>query len=109
MRISDWSSDVCSSDLDMGIAHEKIEKNIGLLAVLVAVAVSLGGLAEIVPVMYEAEANQPLPGVKRCPALELAGREVYESAGGGAEESHEGKGGVRWCRHRWSTERERKK
>src|SRR3546814_10859005 len=112
MRISDWSSDVCSSDLtltysfveslvatypyylgrffggvlvlagmvlmawhmwrtwqearavaanpvlapdgaeaargrDMGIAQEKIEKNIGLLAVLVAVAVSLGGLAEI--------------------------------------------------------------
>jgi cytochrome c oxidase cbb3-type subunit 2 len=61
----------------MGIAHEKIEKNVGLLAVLVAVAVSLGGLAEIVPLMFQAEAIQPLPGVKPYPALQLAGRDVY--------------------------------
>ena len=61
----------------MGIAHEKIEKNIGLLAVLVAVAVSLGGLAEIVPLMYQAEAIEPLPGVEPYPALQLAGRDVY--------------------------------
>jgi cytochrome c oxidase cbb3-type subunit 2 len=61
----------------MGIAHEKVEKNIGLLAVLVAVAVSLGGLAEIVPLMFQAEAIKPLPGVKPYPALELAGRDVY--------------------------------
>ena len=57
--------------------HEKIEKNVGLLAVLIAVAVSFGGLAEIVPLMYQAEAVQPLPGVKPYPALELAGRDVY--------------------------------
>jgi len=61
----------------MGIAHEKLEKNIGLMAVLVAVAVSLGGLAEIVPLMSQAEAIKPLPGVKPYPALELAGRDVY--------------------------------
>ena len=58
-------------------AHEKIEKNVGLLAVFIAVAVSFGGLAEIVPLMYQAEAVQPLPGVKPYPALELAGRDVY--------------------------------
>ncbi len=57
--------------------HEKIEKNVGLLAVLIAVAVSFGGLAEIVPLMYQAEAIKPLPGVKPYPALELAGRDVY--------------------------------
>lgn len=61
----------------MALAHEKIEKNIGLLAVMVAVAVSLGGLAEIVPLMFQAEAVQPLPGVKPYPALQLAGRDVY--------------------------------
>jgi cytochrome c oxidase cbb3-type subunit 2 len=61
----------------MGIAHEKLEKNIGLLAVLVAVAVSIGGLAEIVPLMFQAEAIKPLPGVKPYPALELAGRDIY--------------------------------
>ena len=34
--------------------HSKIEKNIGLMAVLIAVAISFGGLAEIVPLMFEA-------------------------------------------------------
>ena len=57
--------------------HEKIEKNVGLLAVLIAVAVSFGGLAEIVPLMFQAEAIKPLPGVKPYPALQLAGRDVY--------------------------------
>ena len=61
--------------------HEKVEKNVGLLAVLIAVAVSFGGLAEIVPLMYQAEAVQPLPGVKPYPALELAGRDVYVREG----------------------------
>src|SRR3546814_16773469 len=58
-----------------------MEKNVGLLAVLVAVAVSLGGLAETVPMMYQAEAIKPLPGVKPYPALELAGRDVYVREG----------------------------
>ncbi len=61
----------------MGIGHEKIEKNVGVLAVLVAVAISLGGLAEIVPLMRQAEAIEPTPGVEPYPALELAGRDVY--------------------------------
>ena len=65
----------------MALAHEKIEKNVGLLAVLVAVAVSLGGLAEIVPLMFQAEAIQPLPGIKPYPALQLAGRDVYVREG----------------------------
>ena len=60
-----------------GNAHEKIERNIGLMAVLIAVAVSFGGLAEIVPLMHQAEAIHPLPGVKPYPALQLAGRDVY--------------------------------
>ena len=57
-------------------AHEKVEKNVGLLIGLIAVAVSFGGLAEIVPLMYQAEAIEPLPGVEPYPALELAGRDV---------------------------------
>jgi len=62
-------------------AHEKVEKNVGLMAVLIAVAVSFGGLAEIVPLMHQAEAIEPLPGVKPYPALELAGRDVYVREG----------------------------
>jgi cytochrome c oxidase cbb3-type subunit II len=64
-----------------GNAHEKIEKNVGLMAVLIAVVVSFGGLAEIVPLMNQAEAIQPLPGVKPYSALELAGRDVYVREG----------------------------
>ncbi|MFT3761348.1 MAG: cytochrome-c oxidase, cbb3-type subunit II [Pseudoxanthomonas sp.] len=62
-------------------AHEKIERNVGLMAVLIAVAVSFGGLAEIVPLMFQAEAIEPLPGVEPYPALELAGRDVYVREG----------------------------
>ena len=65
----------------MSGSHERIEKNIGLMAVLIAVAVSFGGLAEIVPLMFQAEAIRPLPGVKPYPALQLAGRDVYVREG----------------------------
>ncbi len=61
--------------------HEKIEKNIGLMAVLIAVVVAFGGLAEIVPLMYQADAIKPLPGVVPYPALQLAGRDVYVREG----------------------------
>ena len=70
-----------SQDNKNSNAHEKLEKNVGLLAVFIAVAVSFGGLAEIVPLMYQAEAVQPLPGVKPYPALELVGRDIYVREG----------------------------
>ncbi|MBB5015156.1 cytochrome-c oxidase, cbb3-type subunit II [Rehaibacterium terrae] len=63
------------------MSHEKIEKNVGLMAILIAVVISFGGLAEIVPLMYQAEAVKPLPGVKPYPPLELAGRDVYVREG----------------------------
>ncbi len=66
-----------SNDNNQGFTHEKIEKNVGLMAVLITIAVSFGGLAQIVPLMFQAEAIDPLPGVKPYPALELAGRDVY--------------------------------
>jgi len=67
----------------MAFGHEKLEKNVGLLAVLVAVALSLGGLAEIIPLMRQAEAITPLPGVKPYAPLALAGRDVYIREGCG--------------------------
>lgn len=66
-----------SNDKHTGFTHEKIEKNVALMAVLVTIAVSFGGLAQIVPLMFQAEAIKPLPGVKPYPALQLAGRDVY--------------------------------
>ena len=61
----------------MSHAHEKVEKNITLMAILIAVVVSFGGIAEIVPLMFQAEAIKPLPSVKPYPPLELAGRQIY--------------------------------
>jgi len=59
------------------MSHEKLETNVGLMAILIAIVISFGGLAEIVPLMYQAETIKPLPGVKPYPALELAGRDIY--------------------------------
>jgi cytochrome c oxidase cbb3-type subunit II len=61
--------------------HSKIEKNIGLMAVLIAVAISFGGLAEIVPLMFQANATQPVPGLKPPNGLQLAGRDIYVREG----------------------------
>ena len=63
------------------MSHEKLETNIGWMGVLVAVVISFGGLAEIVPLMHQAETIQPLPGVKPYAPLELAGRDVYVREG----------------------------
>jgi cytochrome c oxidase cbb3-type subunit 2 len=61
--------------------HENVEKNVGLMGVLIAVAIASGGLSQIIPLMFQAEAVEPIPGVKPYPALELAGREVYVREG----------------------------
>ena len=37
----------------MSNAHEVVEKNVGLMIVLILIAVSFGGLAEIVPLFWQ--------------------------------------------------------
>ena len=61
--------------------HAILEKNIGLMAVLVAVVIAVGGLVEIVPLMFQAQVIEPAPGLKPYPPLELAGRDVYVREG----------------------------
>jgi cytochrome c oxidase cbb3-type subunit II len=57
--------------------HQVLEKNVGLLGVLVAVVISIGGLVEIVPLALSSEATQPAPGVQPYTALQVEGRDVY--------------------------------
>jgi len=57
--------------------HEKIEKNIGLMGVLIALVISFGGLVQIVPLYFQGVSTNAAPGVKPYEALRLAGREVY--------------------------------
>jgi cytochrome c oxidase cbb3-type subunit 2 len=59
------------------MGHEKIEKNINLMAILIVLAISIGGLVEIIPLMMSSAATEPYPGIKPYPALQLAGRDIY--------------------------------
>ena len=43
--------------------HEQLEKKAGLMAILIAVAVSIGGLAEIIPLMASSDAVEAAPGI----------------------------------------------
>ena len=57
--------------------HEVIEKNIGLMFVLIIFAISLGGLAEIVPLFFLKQTTEPVEGLKPVTALQLEGRDIY--------------------------------
>jgi cytochrome c oxidase cbb3-type subunit 2 len=61
--------------------HETIEKATGLMGVLIAITVSIGGIAEIVPLMNSAPVVEPAPGVVPYPALQLAGRDIFVREG----------------------------
>lgn len=62
-------------------SHEVVEKNIGLMALLVVIVVSVGGLVEIVPLFFSASTTQPAAGVEPYGALQLAGRDIYVREG----------------------------
>lgn len=57
--------------------HDIVEKNIGLMVVLIIVAISFGGLVEIVPQFFLKETTEPVEGLKPWPAVELEGRDIY--------------------------------
>lgn len=57
--------------------HEAIEKNIGLMGILIIIVISFGGLAEIVPLFFLKDTTEPVEGLKPYSALELEGRDVY--------------------------------
>lgn len=57
--------------------HDLIERNIGLMLVLVILTISVGGLVEIVPLFFQRSTTQPVQGMKPYSALALAGRDVY--------------------------------
>lgn len=61
--------------------HETIEKNLTLMMVLIIVAISIGGLVEIVPLMFSADATEPAENIVPYPPLRLAGRDIYVREG----------------------------
>lgn len=57
--------------------HEKVEKNVGLMAILTIIVVSFGGLAEIVPLYFVKDTTEPVAGLEPWNALQIEGRDVY--------------------------------
>jgi len=65
----------------MAAAHETVEKNIGLMIVLIILVVSIGGLVQIVPLFFMKSTTEPVAGLKPYTALQLMGRDIYVREG----------------------------
>lgn len=65
----------------MKFSHDTIKKNIGWMAVLVVLVISVGGLVEIGPLFYQKSLTEPVAGLKPYSALQLAGRDIYQREG----------------------------
>jgi cytochrome c oxidase cbb3-type subunit 2 len=60
---------------------EAVEKHAGLLGILTAIMVSIGGLAEITPLFMAAHSVKAADGIKPYDALRLAGKDIYVREG----------------------------
>ena len=61
----------------MASAHDKVEKNVGLMIVLVIFVISIGGLVQIIPLFFQDSLTEPVAGLKPYSALRLEGRDIY--------------------------------
>jgi cytochrome c oxidase cbb3-type subunit 2 len=61
----------------MKLTHDKIERNVGLMIILVILVVAVGGLVEIVPLFFQRSTTEPVAGLKPYTPLQLSGRDVY--------------------------------
>jgi cytochrome c oxidase cbb3-type subunit 2 len=57
--------------------NDFIEKNIGLMMILILIAVSFGGIVEIVPLMSQKMVTEPIDGLEPLTPLQLEGRDIY--------------------------------
>lgn len=57
--------------------HQTIEKNIGLMIILIIAVISLGTLVEIVPLFFQSATTKPIEGLKPYTAIQLEGRDIY--------------------------------
>ena len=61
----------------MKLTQDFIERNIGVMIVLIILVVSVGGLVEIVPLFFQRSTTEPVAGLKPYTALQLSGRDIY--------------------------------
>lgn len=65
----------------MKFTHEKIEINAGLMILFTMLAISIGGLVEIVPLFYIDDTIEKVEGVRPYTPLEQRGRDIYTREG----------------------------
>lgn len=61
----------------MASKHDILEKNIGLMVLMMVLAISFGTLVEIVPLFFSKTTTEPVEGLKPYTALQLEGRDIY--------------------------------
>ena len=59
------------------IKHDNIEKSLPLMVVMIVIALSWGGMAEIVPLFWHNDTNKPVEGLEPYTAMQLEGRDIY--------------------------------
>ena len=59
------------------LSHDMIERNQGLMIVLIVLVIAVGGLVEIVPLSFMRTVTEPVAGLKPYAPLELTGRDIY--------------------------------
>ncbi|EAR10290.1 cytochrome c oxidase, cbb3-type, subunit II [Reinekea sp. MED297] len=59
------------------LKHENVEKNVGLMAIFIAIAISFGGLVEIVPLFFVKNTTEPVAGLEPYTPVQLEGRDIY--------------------------------
>lgn len=65
----------------MALKHTDVEKNIGLMMILILVTISIGGLVQIIPLYFMESTTKPVEGLKPYSALQIVGRDVYVREG----------------------------
>jgi len=64
------------------MSHEVVEKNIGLMMIMIVIVISIAGLVEILPLVFQKDlVGEPIEGVKPYDALALEGRDIYVREG----------------------------
>jgi len=63
------------------VRHERIEKSVNLMMVLIVITISIGGIVELIPLMLSSDATEPDENIAPYSALRLAGRDVYVREG----------------------------
>lgn len=63
--------------MSKNVKHAFLEKRVGWLAVAMTIAISIGGLVEITPLLFQKQTNEPVVGLKPYTALQMEGRDIY--------------------------------